>query len=104
MLRRKGDIGRAIQYLEGARDTTPQAELASRGNKETERYYRGLYLCKMSTRILMPLQNCQNAGTFIAQQNSSIKRRKESTLKLKEHSQCQGKCTEIMLKFRLVNV
>src|SRR5258708_14620917 len=32
MLRRKGDIGRAIQYLEGARDTTPQAELASRGN------------------------------------------------------------------------
>src|SRR5260370_4228645 len=32
MLRRKGDTGRAVQYLEGARDTTPQAELASRGN------------------------------------------------------------------------
>ena len=32
MQRRKGDIIRAIIYLEGARDTTPQADPASRGN------------------------------------------------------------------------
>jgi transcriptional regulator with XRE-family HTH domain len=32
MLRRKGDVYKAIQYLEGARDNTPEADLASRGN------------------------------------------------------------------------
>ncbi len=32
MYRRKGDITRAITYLEEARDTTPQADVASHGN------------------------------------------------------------------------
>jgi transcriptional regulator with XRE-family HTH domain len=32
MFRRKGDIPHAIQYLERARDTTPQADEAARGN------------------------------------------------------------------------
>lgn len=32
MLRRQGDIEEAITYLEAARDTTPQADVAARGN------------------------------------------------------------------------
>ncbi len=32
MLRREGDIDKAIMYLEAARDTTPAADIAARGN------------------------------------------------------------------------
>jgi tetratricopeptide (TPR) repeat protein len=72
MFRRKGDIPHAIQYLERARDTTPQADEAARGNALqllARTYIQGQRLENFDRTI----KEAEDLAYAIDQQNNSVR-------------------------------
>ena len=72
MFRRKGDIVRAIQYLEKARDTTPHADAAARGNTLqllARAYIQGQKLEGFDETI----KEAEDLAHAIDQQNNSVR-------------------------------
>lgn len=74
MLRRKGDIFHAIEYLEAARDTTPRADTSSRGNTMqllARSYIRGRQVQDFDTAI----KTAEDIAHAVVEQGSNAQSR-----------------------------
>ncbi|MGH2480821.1 MAG: hypothetical protein ACRDHW_14305 [Ktedonobacteraceae bacterium] len=72
MLRRKGDIAHAIQCLEKARDTTPQADEAARGNA-LQLLARAYIQGQQSESFDTVIKEAEDLAYAIEQQNNSVR-------------------------------